>query len=82
MIFISNKKIKKNASRFLEAKNRLEFFFKLLYYRIVFAIVFDCYMGGISQDVKWQKCGIFTLYSLDFLDHLHFCCFDDNYHGF
>ena len=32
------------------------------------------YMGGISQDVKRLKCGIFTLYPLDYLDHLHFCC--------
>ena len=29
-------------------------------------------MGGINQDVKRLKCGIFTLYYLGFLDHLHF----------
>ena len=30
-------------------------------------------MGGTSQDVKRQKNGIFTLYTLRFLDHLY--CF-------
>ena len=40
------------------------------------------YMGGISQDMKRQKCGIFYFYSLGFLDHLKFCCFDENYHVF
>ena len=39
-------------------------------------------MGGVSQDVKRLKIGIFILYSLGFLDHLHFCCFDENYHMF
>ena len=29
---------------------------------------------------KRYKCGIFSLYSLSFLDHLQFCCFDENYH--
>ena len=38
-------------------------------------------MGGTSQDVKRQKkSGIFTLYTLDFLDHLNFVCFDENYY--
>ena len=39
-------------------------------------------MGGISQDVKGLKCVIFTFHSVGFLDHLHFCCFDENYHVF
>ena len=29
-------------------------------------------MRGTSQDVKRQKSGIFTLYTLGFLDHLHY----------
>ena len=40
------------------------------------------YMGGLSQDVKRQKCGIFTFYSLGFPNYLHFYCFDENYHVF
>ena len=40
-------------------------------------------MGGISQDVqKVKNLGFFTVYSLGCLDHLHFCCFDENYHVF
>ena len=39
-------------------------------------------MGGTSQDVKRQKNGIFTLYTLRFLDHLHNFCFYENYHVF
>ena len=30
------------------------------------------YMGGISRDVKGKKSGMFTLYSLGFLDHYIF----------
>ena len=40
------------------------------------------HMGGISQDVKTLKSGIFTFSTLGFLDHLHFCCFDENHHVF
>ena len=29
-----------------------------------------------------KKSGIFTLYTFGFLDQLHFCCFDENYHVF
>ena len=39
-------------------------------------------MGGISQYVKRLKMWNFTIYSLGFLDHLHFCCFDENHHVF
>ena len=42
----------------------------------------NTYMGGISQYVKKLKSGIFNLYSLGFLDHLHFCCFNENYRVF
>ena len=39
------------------------------------------YMGGTSQDVKrLKKSGIFILYTFGFLDHLHFICYDENYH--
>ena len=44
--------------------------------------MFAQYMGGISQDVKRLKSGIFTLNYLGFLDYLYFCCFDENYHVF
>ena len=36
--------------------------------RVQSMFLLQIYMGGISQDVK----RIFTLYSLDFLDHLQF----------
>ena len=40
-------------------------------------------MGGISQGVKMpKKSEIFTLYTLGFLDHVHFFCFDINYYLF
>ena len=44
----------------------------------------DRYVYGRNQSgcEKAKKNGIFTLYTLDFLDHLHFCCFDENYHVF
>ena len=35
-----------------------------------------------QKSQKFQECGIFTLYSLGFLDNLHFCCFDENYYVF
>ena len=39
-------------------------------------------INGRNQDVKRLKCGIFTLYSLGFLNHLYISCFDENYHVF
>ena len=40
------------------------------------------YMGGISRDVKGKKSGMFTLYSLGFLDHYIFADLIKNYHVF
>ena len=47
------------------------------------ALVLAAYMEGTSQDVKrLKKSGIFTFYTLRFLDHLHLCCFEENYYVF
>ena len=39
-------------------------------------------MGGTSQDVKrLKKWDFYPLY-FEFPDHLHFVCYDENYHVF
>ena len=55
-------------------------FFSILTLNFVFQTIYGRNQSGCEKVKK--KNGIFTLSTLGFLNPLHFCCFDENYHVF